>query len=58
MICKIKLVIVNFFICFLSFFEEEMLNPEAIEDNSYTMKAKCESLMRFVNKIEAYNVKY
>ncbi len=34
-----------------------MLNPEIIEDNSYSMKTKCESLMKFVNKIEAYNVK-
>ena len=34
-----------------------MLNPEIIEESSYAMKTKCESLMKFVNKIEAYNVK-
>lgn len=33
-----------------------MINPEILEGTTYSMKNKCESLMRFVNKIEAYNV--
>lgn len=33
-----------------------MINPEVFEDTTYSMKTKCESLMKFVNKIEAYNV--